>query len=1196
MPNWTKGQQDAIEDRGSNLLIAAAAGSGKTAVLVERIIRLITEDKIDIDRLLIVTFTNAAASEMRERIGTALIKELEKKNENEDHLRNQITLLNRASIITIHSFCIEVVRKHFHLIDIDPSFRIGDTMEINILKQESMEEMLEREYEKGEKLFFDLVESFGGNRDDVSLQQLIDKMYTFIQSQPKPIEWLIEKAEEFNITTNSFGNSPWVDTLKTSMEVQLLGAKDLLNDARKMCLKPYGPEGYLKAIESDMALVETLLSDINNDFDNIFYKLTNIEFVRLGRLSKETDSDLKEQAKDLRDNSKKIIKGITDKIFLRKPEEYIEELKSIYPLMKYLCLLIQDYTLLYREKKLEKGIVDFNDLEHYALTILENENVAREYKDKFIHIFIDEYQDSNIVQETLINFIKRKNNLFMVGDVKQSIYRFRLADPSLFIEKYEEFSTEKGELNRKIDLSKNFRSRKDIISGVNYIFKNIMTKQLGEIDYSEEAYLYPGGSFQPMEDTAIELNLIEKDSKDLEEAVGEDLEELGDIEVEAKIIAQRIKKALNSEIYDPKKEVYRKVEFKDIVILLRTTQNWAHVFLDTLIKENIPTYADIGTGYFESIEISIFINLMKIIDNKRQDIPLISVMRSPIGNFTLEELVEIRLMNKKGTFFEAMMKFIEDEEGDMDSKLFNKIKIFLHKLNSWSEMSKHMNINELIWKLFMETGYYYYVGAMPGGFQRQANLRVLLDRAVQFEKTSIRGLFNFIKFIEKIQGSKGDMGDAKILGESDNVVRIMSIHKSKGLEFPLVILAGTGKKFNLTDVNANMLLHKDLGIGPKFVDLNLRVYRDTIIKLAMKDKLEVESLSEEMRILYVALTRPIDKLIIFGSVKELKKQIEKWCRPLNSYLISSARSYIDWIGMVLTKHPELKSIRSLTDINLDDEELIEDSSKWTCNIYKRSDVILNKLEEDMIDSNIKENLLNYRREDDSIYKKVVNERLSWQYPYEEATRIPSKLSVSEIKNANKVDSLGYSIPPLIIKPKFLEGKKEYTKAEKGTIIHFIMQHIDLSKLKEDKDVKLQVEEMISKEIITEEEIMEIDLNKITLFFNSDLGERMLSSNKVNREVSFNMKRKAQEVIGSLQISKENLLIQGTVDCYFEEEEEIVLVDYKSDEVTEINDVTNIIKRYDVQLRLYKEALERILGKRVKESYIYLFDINEEVLV
>ncbi|MDR5659333.1 helicase-exonuclease AddAB subunit AddA [Serpentinicella sp. ANB-PHB4] len=1197
MPNWTSQQQEAIEDRGSNLLVAAAAGSGKTAVLVERIIRLIIEDKIDIDKLLIVTFTNAAAGEMRERISAAILKALDNNQENEAHLRKQMTLINRASITTIHAFCIEVVKQYFHVIDIDPSFRIGDTSEINIMKMEAMEELLDKEYEKADKLFLDLVESFAGSKDDEPLKDLISKIFNFIQSQPKPFDWLSEKVEAFNIDIEDFNECIWADTILKSIDLHLTAACDLLVNAKKLCMKPAGPEGYIDAIDDDLNQVNHLKSSLHHNIE-VFYETVNqVTFKRLGRVSKETDQDLKEEAKDQRDKAKALIKGITEGIFSRSPEAYIDDLTSIYPLMQYLASLVSNYANIFMAKKKDKGLVDFNDLEHYALEILANENVANAYRDKFEYLFIDEYQDSNIVQETLIGYIKRENNRFMVGDVKQSIYRFRLADPSLFIEKYETFSSEKGKRNRRIDLSKNFRSREEIINGVNYIFKNIMSKQLGEIDYDERAYLYPGGSFEPIEDPSIELNLIEKAiDEEATEELSEDLEELSDIEVEAKMVAQRIQDILKTKIYDTKEEVYREVQYKDIVILMRTTQNWAHVFLETLIKENIPTYADTGSGYFQSIEIGIFLNLLKIIDNKRQDLPLISVMKSPIGKFTVEELVQIRMTQKHGSFFDAMTKFVEEEK---EHELLGiKLNEFLTKIKLWARESRYMKIDNFIWKLFRDTGYYYYVGAMPGGQQRQANLRILLDRAVQFEKTSIRGLFNFIKFIEKIQNSKGDMGDAKTLGENDNVVRIMSIHKSKGLEFPVVFLCGTGKNFNLRDTSSDVLLHKDLGLGPKFVDLKLRVYRDTISKLAMKDRLKIESLSEEMRILYVALTRPVDKLIIFGSTRGLEGKINKWSRPINHYGLSSAKSYMDWIGMVLTKHPSSEVLRKAGGVSMPSENYLRDDSKWTVNLYSRQDVLNKTLEEEKKDAILKDTLLDYCHKNTTKYSETIAKRLNWQYAYEAGVGIPSKLSVSEIKKTNVkgLDHLGYNIPSLISQPKFLDkGAKNFTSAEVGTIIHFIMQHIDHNRINSLDEIKIQVNEMIQKELLSEEEVDEVNLTKIQNYFESPIGRRMLASNKVYREVPFNMKCNAQDVIHGLDKSTETLLVQGTIDCYFEENDEIVLVDYKNNEITE-NNLDRIVNAYKDQLHFYKTALEKILNKKVKESYLYMFHIDKAIRV
>lgn len=1190
---WTNEQIEAIEARNSNLLVAAAAGSGKTAVLVERIIQIILKDKIDIDKLLIVTFTNAAAGEMRERIAKAIIKELEKEDENEEHLRRQMTLLNKASITTLHSFCIEVVKKHFHLIDIDPSFRIGDVIESEMLQTEALEELLEREYEKDNPVFIELVERFGGNREDTPLQDFILKVHRFIQSQPKPYNWLNEKVEAFNLDMKALEKSPWLKTIKDSIIINLGGAVNLLEEARSICNRANGPYAYLEAIEDDLRKIPELIEIIKKDISGFYEKIIDFKHKSLSRKKQEVDEALKKEVQDLRNKAKDIIKEIKDNIFVLDLEEYLEDLQELYPLLKYLYQLVVDFGNLYGEKKSEKGIVDFNDLEHYALRILENEKSAKEYRDRFEYIFIDEYQDSNIVQETIINYIKREDNLFMVGDVKQSIYRFRLADPTLFIDKYENFETKKTALNRRIDLSKNFRSRNEILDAVNFIFKHIMSKELGEIDYKKDAYLYPGREFEKLDGPLVELNIIDKDFE-IEDDLDEEIEELQDIEVEARIVAKRIKDLLKEEIYDAEIQGYRKIQYKDIVVLMRTTQNWSDIFLETFLNQDIPAYADSNTGYFEAIEINMFMNLLKIIDNKRQDIPLLSVMRSPLTDFTVEELIDIRTSHREGSFYDAIEEYIKTEENPLTKKLEE----FISKLNNWANEARFMKTDEFIWKLLMDTGYIYYITAMPGGQQRQANLRILLDRANQFENTSIKGLFNFIKFVEKIEKSRGDMGAAKILGENDNVVRIMSIHKSKGLEFPVVITAGLGKRFNLRDVSDDVLLHKDLGLGPKFTDLNLRTTRDTLAKLAMKDRIKTESLSEEMRILYVALTRAVDKLILMGSIGKLENHVEKWSKKISPYMLYSARTYLDWMGMVLTKHRDGEVLRNFAGIHVDNMDVIDDDSKWAINILNRRDILLEKQEKIDKAKEMQKRLKTAKIYDEVLYNNRIKKVLDWDYQYKKSTNIPTKLSVTEIKksNINNIESINYNIPSLVKKPKFLEGTKTFTPEEKGTILHFVLQHLDLDMIKEDMDsTEKQIDMMVVRELLTEEEAEIVDISKIKTFFNSQLGNRILKSPKVYREVDFNIKKKAEDVIEGLNQCDESLLVQGSIDCYFQEGEALILVDYKSDHVL-YNNINNIVSRYDIQLELYKEALERITGKKVLETYLYLFDIDREVKI
>ncbi len=1189
MVKWTKNQGAAIDLRKSNLLVAAAAGSGKTAVLVERIIQLIIKDKVDIDRLLIVTFTNAAAGEMRERIGNALLSEIEKgnENENETHLRRQTTLLNRASISTLHSFCIEVVRKYFHLINIDPGFRIGDSTEIAILKMEVLEEVFEEAYTLGREEFHGLVERFGGSKEDVPLQELVLKLYEFIQSKPYPLKWLQEKVEDFSMDMDNAKNHTWFKAIKKDIEMQLSGALSSLMQAKKLCESPRGPSGYLEGIKDDIAIVEQLYSA--KDLDIIYDLLWDFKHKRLGRNPKDTDDNLIYTVKDLREQAKEIVKDIQGRILAKSPKEYLEDLNELYPFMEYLYELVLSYDTYYREKKIEKGIVDFNDLEHYALDILEHEEPSKDYQKKYEYIFIDEYQDSNIVQETILNFIKRQDNLFMVGDVKQSIYRFRLADPSLFIQKYESFNESADDSNRRIDLSKNFRSRDKIINGVNYIFKALMSKEFGEIDYDENAFLYKGGEFMEFPDPAIELEIIEKDSESKEE-IDEDIEELVDMEAEAIRIADRIKTILDTQLYDNKMQKYRNINYSDIVILLRTTKNWSQTFLEILGREGIPVYADVNTGYFETIEINIFTSLLKIIDNKRQDIPLLSIMRSPIGGFSTEELIKIRLGSNASTFYDGIKEYIDTGEEGLKSKLM----AFMKKLNNWKEMSRYMPMDEFIWKLYTGTGFYYYVGAMPGGKQRQGNLRVLVDRARQFQSSSIRGLFNFIKFIDKLKSSSGDMGTAKTLGENDNVVRIMSIHKSKGLEFPVVIVAGLGKQFNLSDINAPVLFHKDLGIGPKFTDPELRSYTDTLGKIAMSSRIKLETLSEEMRILYVAMTRAKDKLILIGSAKQLMKLGEKWSKPLTPFNLAKGKSFLEWLGHIIIQHENCSEFRDTLGIS-SFSEIISDESLWKVNIIPKYDIKKDNIIENDKKTNIKKELIDFDRSIDSEISEYVNGRLGWEYPYMEATRIPSKLSVTDIKrfSGKEMDTFALNIPQIVKSPKFMDNKKGFTPMERGTIIHFVMQHIQLDGVENETAIKEQVENMVQRELLRPDEAETVDIQKILLFFQSPIGQRIRNANKVYREVPFNLTQKANTVISEITSCNDALLIQGIIDCYFKEGEDYILVDYKTDAISEYNK-NQLVEKYRIQIELYKEALEKITGKKVKESYLYLFSLDQEV--
>ncbi len=1198
MPNWTDDQKKAIEIRGKNLLVSAAAGSGKTAVLVERIIRLITEDKIDINKLLIVTFTNAAAGEMRERILDAIVEEIEKGSKHEEHLRRQITLLNKSYITTLHSFCIDVLRKNFYIVDIDPTFRIGDSTEINIAMQDTMDELLEEEYEEAHENFIDLVEGFGGNRDDAKLQELIIKLYSFIQSKPYPLEWLDESIEDYNMAREEFEKSHWMQTIKDSMIIEVSGFIELIDRAMKICNMINGPKEYEEALIIDRQNIENLIKSLEVGLDNFYLNVNDIKHPKFKRISGnrklEVDETLQKEVQYLRQKYKDgLKKSISDRVLSKSMDEYFEQMKEMYPIMKYLGKLIKSFTEKYSERKLDKGILDFNDLEHYALKILDREEIQKEYKEKFDHIFVDEYQDSNIVQETILDRIKRHNNLFLVGDVKQSIYRFRLADPSLFIEKYESYSKDGSETSQRIDLSQNFRSRVEILKGINYLFKNLMSKQLGEIDYTKEAYLYKGLDFKETERPYIELNVLEN-KLDQSQDIDEELEEMSKIEMEARLVASKIKSIIGKETYNAKKQEIRKIEYRDIVVLLRSPRNSAPIFTEIFTKEGIPVYSDDTSGYFDTLEVNMFLDLLKLIDNKRQDLPLISVMRSPIGRFKTEDLIKIRINHKDESYYDAINHYIENN----DDQLRKRLIVFLHKIDTWCKEARFLKLDEFIWKLLIETGYYHYIGAMPGGTQRQANLRILVDRAGEFEKSAINGLFLFLRFIDKLVSSNGDMGSAKTLGENENVLRIMSIHKSKGLEFPVVICAGLGKQFNLMDITQDILMHKDLGLGPKYIDIDKRIYGQTLPQIAIKRKMRIESLSEELRILYVALTRAVDKLILVGTIKDIESEVKRWCRGPSLYNLTKGKSFLDWICSTVLYNKDGKILREIGGTSVDESLLdVEDDSEWSINLIKKSDIVFEESERLRDRYEQRKLLESFEVDIEPKVSDTIKDRFEWVYRHMDSVKIPSKLAVSDIKRASRgnIERIAYKIPNLIKMPKFIEGKKPFTKAERGTIIHFVMQHLDIKGDLSSESIDDQVEDMISRELLTEEEAKIVEPEKIINFFDSSIGKKMLMADKVYREIPFVLRKKACDVINGLKDCEEELLVQGIVDCYFEEDGEIILIDYKTGEVDE-KGLDRIKDRYGVQMGLYREALERITGKRVKESYIYSFDIDNTIRI
>ena len=936
---WTSEQEQAIMEKGSNILVAAAAGSGKTAVLVERIINKIIKDHIDIDKILVVTFTNAAASEMRERILDAIYKKLDKEPNNEE-LQRQIFLLNKSSICTIHSFCLDVIHNNFFELDIPSNFRIADTTEIELLKQEVLEDLFEEKYNNNDSDFLKLIETYTSYSGDEPLKESCLEIYEYIQSSPFPNDWLEEKVEMFAKKENDdFAKSTWGKILINKFAKQIENEIIMLENVRMKLQRESNLDKFIKVIRKDIDMLEEIRIATKKSWNDAYNVAMKLEFDKWP-VDRKIVSDTKEQAKKIRDIMKKNIKKIIDEMFSYNSEEAYESIYEMYEILKIMKNLIIDFKNKFSKSKKERNIIDFNDIEHMALEILVKKDgkqiipteVCKKYQEKFEEIAIDEYQDSNLVQEYILNSISRNNNIFMVGDVKQSIYRFRQARPELFLEKYNKYKqkNEKEESeNLKIKLFKNFRSRKTILDITNLIFENIMSKEFGDIDYNEQEYLNYGANYaEGKEEPKTQIYMLDmQDGDELEEESEDKFIEKE--EIEAKFVAKKIREIVDSKelVWDKKQNKYREVMYKDIVVLLRSTSVLAPIYEKEIMSLNIPVFSDTSSQYLDSIEISTIMSLLKIIDNPMQDIPLVTVLRSPIFNFSDNELVEIRLCDKKSQFYVALRKSLVQ----VNDRLKSKIEDFLNKIEEFKQYEKEKPLNEFIWKIYIETGYYDYVTLMQNGKQRRENLKLLFEKAKQYEKASFKGLFHFINFIERMKLGSQDMGAAKIIGENEDVVRIMSIHKSKGLEFPIVFLSSTGKKFNLRDLNGKILLHQDLGIGPEYINYERKISYSTMAKEAIKLISKRESLSEEMRVLYVALTRAKEKLIITGISNNAKKDIERKKELLNIYgneiqisLLEDCKNYLDWIMYVQLKENPVELIdfyiQNVSDIDIEEKE------------------------------------------------------------------------------------------------------------------------------------------------------------------------------------------------------------------------------------------------------------------------------------
>ena len=1222
---WTEEQKKVIDVRNKNVLVSAAAGSGKTAVLVERILSLVCgegedEKPLDVDRLLVVTFTKAAAAEMRERVGLALEKRLEADPENE-HLQKQQTLIHSAQITTIDSFCQYVIRNYFHQIDLDPAFRIGDEGELKLLKGDVVQELLEEHYgaEDPEERarFTEFVEVYATGKSDVAIENLILQLYEFAVSYPYPKRWLAECMEPYRAQTEEdLERSPWMQFLMNYVNRTFADLEQEIRRMLDICHLPGGPYMYEDVVQADLLQVQELLSC--RGYENIRERLTDLSFARLStKKDPNVEEERKNQIKAFRESMKKSLKDLKEKFFNLPLTGVLDVIQKAAPTTAVLLSLTAEFADRYQEKKRLKNLADFPDLEHLALEILVEDvetgedsrmkivptDAARELSARYAQIMIDEYQDSNLIQEIILNSVSRGQgvpNVFMVGDVKQSIYRFRLARPELFMEKYHTYPQSDEAAEIRIDLHKNFRSRREVLEGTNDVFEKLMTEAVGGITYDSAAALYLGAEM-PEPESGInvpELLLLEKNKDSLPETEDTDQAELTDRELEAHAAADCIRRVMaEGKVWDREAGAFRSVRYGDIVILLRSLTGWGDVYARVLNAAGIPAHTESRTGYFTTIEIQTLLNLLRIVDNPRQDIPLAAVMKSMIGGFMDVELAKIKSAYPDVKFHEACRKYAEkkkkenvkkqdakgkDAECTIEVQIQEKLQTFFHNLRTYREHAEFLPIHELIEELLRITGYGDYLAAEPAGAQREANVRMLIERAIAFEKTSYRGLFHFVRYMEQLQSYKEDFGEAGILGENENAVRIMTIHKSKGLEFPVVIVAGLGKSFNRQDIRSRVVIHPELGVGVDWVDAELRTRTASLPKRVLQRALDLEMLGEELRVLYVAFTRAKEKLILLGSAAKLE---EKMGKSLSFRTISTAGTYLDWVLPAVAGSGESPfEVKTVTLEGQTEEALIrqmEKEEQWE--IFAHPEELPGTDEE---------------------YAKLLEKQLSDTYPWQEDITLQGKFSVSELKKMGQTeeedaDTLLYpseEIVPYI--PRFMSEKEPISGAARGTAYHRALECLDFRELYHSEKVKEGLARLVEEGRMTQEQADVVRPYDIYAFARTPLAKRMSAARareEFHTEQPFVIRMPARELeIGCG--SDEPVLIQGIIDAWFYEknengENEIVVVDYKTDFV---KDGGELLKKYKKQLDYYQLTLERLTGKRVKEKIIYSFCLEEEI--
>lgn len=1218
---WTEQQKQAITARGCDLLVSAAAGSGKTAVLVERIITRILEERQDIDRLLVVTFTKAAASEMSQRIGAAISERLEKEPDNL-HLQNQIALLPRADIKTIHAFCLQVIREYYHILAIDPATRTADPAEITLLQQEVLDDLLEELYaDEGNQWFFDLLEAFTPSAGDGRLREFVLQAYNFAQGSPEPDALLDRLSAQYDIAEGeTVDGCAWFPLIREGVASGLEFALYLLRRAERLAAAP-GFEGYQARLMAEREGAEAMQAALSGAYKSWYLALAAIDFARLPAYRGE-EKELAEKIKDLRNEAKKTLEKLRESYFRYGAETQAELLRQLAPTVHSFVRLTKLFAERFAAAKKDKLIMDFNDYEHFCLKVLAAEGstpehiiptaAAEEIRRRYDEIMIDEYQDSNIVQEMILSAVSGEsageNNRFMVGDVKQSIYRFRQAMPELFQQKYESYPMEEGGKTRKIVLSQNFRSRKNILDGVNFLFRQIMQKELGGVVYDEAAALYAGAEFPPCaegfcggENEIILLETAEPEDSELPE----ELSELNRRQLEAMAIAGKIREMMDSgfRVLDKKTGGYRPLAYGDIAILFRSTQNWGPVLDDVFGGAGIPFYAETAEGYFDMPEVETMLQFLRLLDNPRQDIPLLAALHSPVYGLTAEELVQIRLEGGSGLYFDCVTAYLQEGE---DEGLRGRLAAFLGDLESWRQAVRDLSLPELLRRLYRETGYYDYLSVTAGGALRQANLQLLLEKAEQYERGGRKGLFYFIRYVEDMKAADAGTSSAKLQSEGADIVRVMTIHKSKGLEFPVVFVSDMGKQFNDMDARSPVIFHQEWGIGMDCTDPERRTVSYTLSKRALADAVRLENRAEETRVLYVALTRAKEKLILTGAVKDLRKALEKWaasgdCKTerLPVFRLRRGGSYLDWIMPAFLRHPQAAVLPAKWEPADRGEPYVfsNEPSCWRLALLEREDVLAAPSRER---EKAEEQRDFFREWEDSAemdaQKQELFRVLSWQYPHGKAAALPAKLSISEIKRKYQEEITGEAAPAAerLEWPKRQE-QAGLTAAQVGTAMHVFMEEADLRRIYTLPEIETLAAELVERGLLTAQEAAALRRKELLGFFSSGLAGRLRAGDWIEKERPFAMLMRPDELHFGAEYRDvdEKILVNGIIDCYFAEDggKSVILLDYKSDR---LYDEEKLRERYAVQLGLYRIALERALGLRVKETYLYSFALGRAI--